>query len=111
LYARWPDLDRRFDRVGRYVKNVEALLAKQWAAGLLEEGRVLAIKDLTQMPEQGVIVLRVFAQQLGCYDITDKALGEFIKQCERGDRARLRLNTHDLVAQRDDICIEVVKIR
>ncbi|MFT7653434.1 MAG: tRNA(Ile)-lysidine synthase [Candidatus Azotimanducaceae bacterium] len=111
LYARWPDLDRRFDRVGRYVKNIEALLAKQWAAGLPETGRVLAIKELTQVPEQGVIVLRVFAQQLGCYDITDKALGEFITQCERGDRARLRLNTHELVVQRDDICIEVVKNR
>ena len=109
LYERWPDLDRRFDRVGRYVKNVEALVAKQWDSRLPQNGRVLAVEELTEMPEQGVIVLRVFAQQLACYDITDKALFEFITQCRRGDRARLRLNTHELVRQHDDICIEAVK--
>lgn len=109
MYERWPDLDRRFGRVAKYVKNIEALVAKQWAPRLPENGRVLAVEELTEVPEQGVIVLRVFAQQLACYDITDKALFEFITQCRRGDRARLRLNTHELVRQHDNICIEAVK--
>ena len=84
LYERFVSLDARVQRVATYQQSMRGALVELMPEELSAD---LVTRDLLS----GRVLLRLFLERQGEYEVTDKALEEFQRQIVAGDRAKVAL--------------------
>ena len=84
FYERFVSLDARVQRVATYQQSMRGALVELMPEELSAD---LVTRDLLS----GRVLLRLFLERQGEYEVTDKALEEFQRQIVAGDRAKVAL--------------------
>ncbi|MDA1074721.1 MAG: tRNA lysidine(34) synthetase TilS [Proteobacteria bacterium] len=89
IRQRWPDVDQRLDRVASYSEALENLAARG-------HGESIGIDELRDVPPvQASVDLRLWLRKLGEFQVTDRALIDYLQQVASGTDRQPNLKLHN----------------
>ena len=97
LYERWPALDQAFARVAHHQMATESALYELVAKAVTPQG--LSVDVLGDSDQNALVILRAYLSLAEIYQVTDRALLEFLRQVRRGQNAKVSVGSLSLVHQ------------